>query len=179
MPYPTYHSPSVTGITYAPAGGIQQPLPPDSLCSYDDALLIQKAFGGFLTNAASTAALGFTFSGLDPASPSQPWYLEGFPAGSGFVGVKVAAMYAANTVNGGGVGNPGVWENLNTTPVWVPTAPVVVAEAAPLPPGTNIFGSLGAPGTITGVSLTAAQAASLAHCEALLVALAGVFHLSV
>lgn len=168
MSYPTYTLPSNAGITFSFGGGSQQPFPAAALCSKADAQMIQKSFGGTLVNAALTPSLGMTFINVSPTASAQPWYLTDL-ASPGFAGYLVAQQYAANNVNGGGVGNPGAWTGIGSNPRWVPTAPPVVVP----PPATNA-GDAAAFAHAMGVG----DSPTLADIHRLMIALASKFGIS-
>lgn len=140
---PAYTPPPVTGIAFSSGTGSPQPLPPNSLCSKADALLVQAALGGTLVNAADYPALNMNFFNLNLSNVAQPWYLIGIP-NPGFVGPIVALMYAPNNINGGGIGNPGSLVSSNGQVAWDPTAP------APTPPVPSASAT---PTSFMGVSL--------------------------
>ena len=128
MTLPPYTPPPVTGITFSSGTAQPQALPPNSLCTRANAMIVQKFLGGTLVNAQDYPALNMNFVGLDPASPNQPWYLIDVP-NPGFVGPDVVTMYAANDVNGGGIGNKGTLAVQDGKVVWTPTSPTPPAPA--------------------------------------------------
>lgn len=164
MSYPAYVLPNATGITIAFGPFPQQPLPAVYLCSKADAQIIADSLGGVLTNPATDSSLGIHIGGLDPNSPFQPWWVTHIATPS-FAGPSVAIMYAANSVNGGGVGNPGKWDSGK----WVPTAP----PPPPPPPPVDSSNDANAFAQMLGVGqgFGPVQQASIANIERLVVAI--------
>lgn len=171
--YPVYTPPSVTGITFVAGAGAAQPLPIDSLCTLADAKIVHAAMGGTLVNAADYPDLNYTFTGLDPTSPNQPWMIIGIGA-DGFVGPDVVEMYAK------GIGHPGTWQKDATSGQWsFVFAPDPPPPAAPAPaPATGptaaqlVYEMETAAGPNStsggGAALTTAQAQQLDHVEKML-----------
>lgn len=174
--FAAYTIPPVTGISFALGNSAPQPLQAGDarLCLLAYAIAAQQALGlgGMIVNAATTPSLGFSFPGLDPASPYQPYYLI-LPTGSDFLGYRVAQMYGPNPINGGGIGAPGAFVNLTWTPTPIPPSAV-------LPPASNsgdaqaflnvLTGGTPAPAA-GGGAFPAAQAAQLTHVENMMVAM--------
>ena len=175
--YQPYTIPSVAGILFASGANTPQPLQNGDarLCSQADAEVMMAAFAaagspGTLVNAATDPTLGFVYEGLDPTSPYQPWYIKGI-AFPGLLGYAVAIMWGANTVNGGGIGNPGSWTGLGTGNVrYLPQAPA----PAPPPPaaGSNNDAASWAATQGAGQGFNATDELTLNDIRRLVVALA-------
>jgi hypothetical protein len=174
-----YTVPSVAGISFATGSNPPQPLQIGDarLCLLAYAVAAQQALGlgGTLVDASATPSLNMSFPGLLATSAYRPYYLI-LPVGSGFLGYNVAAMYGYNAVNGGGIGNPGVYQN----GTWKPTAipPAAVATPAPASGKTDatVFYQMQSAPSATapaasGAGLTAAEDASLTHTEHMVEAL--------
>ena len=178
--YGPYTIPPVAGISFASGGAAPQPLQTGDarLCLLAYAIAAQQALGlaGMIVNAATTPSLGMSFPGLDPASPYQPFVLvvAGSTNPPDFLGYRVAQMYGPNSINGGGIGNPGAFVNGN----WVPTP--IPGTPAPASTGGDASGvfyqmqsapSPNAPAAGAGGGLTTAQDTRLTHIETMLEAL--------
>lgn len=177
--YAPYVIPPVVGISFASGGAAPQPLQTGDarLCLLAYAIAAQQALGlaGMIVNAATTPSLGMSFPGLDPSSQFQPFVLvvPGSANPPDFLGYRVAQMYGPNSINGGGVGNPGAFVNGNWAPTPIP--------ASAVPPSTggdasSLFYQMEtAPGpnapAAGGSGLTAAQDARLTHIENMTVAM--------
>lgn len=179
MSYPTYTPPAQGAVTMAFGAGPAQPIPAGYLCHESDAQLVASAFGGTLVNAATTPSLSLRFEGLDSGSDVQPWWIAGIPS-PGFAGPEVQIMWGPNAINGGGIGNPGAWSNPSGgNPKWLPTAPpVVVPPSVPPADHSGDAAAFLAALTTGGQGLSAAQAASLANIERLMIAVAKVLGIS-
>ena len=129
MTLPAYVVPP-TSITWV--GG--NTLPPQYLCSQEDAQLVAKETGGKLANGADFFKdFGITFVGLLPTDKLQPWVIT-LDGNTNFVGPTVVMMWAPNDTNGGGVGNQGSLQKVNGQWKWVPVAPTVIVT----PPVSSI-----------------------------------------
>lgn len=121
MTLPAYVVPP-TSITWVSGN----PLPSQYLCSQADAQLVAKETGGILANGADFfKSFGIQFTGLLPTDKLQPWVIT-LDGTTNFVGPTVVTMWAANEVNGGGVGNQGSLQKVNGQWKWVPIAPVII-----------------------------------------------------
>lgn len=146
MTLPPYETPP-TSITWVSGNG----LPPQYLCSFADAQLVAKETGGVLTNGVDFfKSFGIKFVNLLPTDALQPW-VETLNGNTNFVGPDVVDMYAANDVNGGGIGNQGSFQQVSGQWKWVPVAPVVIA--VPVDSSADLAGYLAAMGlTTSGIS---------------------------
>ena len=129
MSYPAY--------TIAPTKATWEngfPLPPQYLSLEADAQALATAVGGTLQNGVDYfKSFGIAFT-LDPADPRQPWMvtINGIPS---FAGISIAQQNGPNSINGGGVGNPGKWVEDPTTKAWAWQA------SAPPPPPASTAGN--------------------------------------
>lgn len=123
MTLPAYVVPTTT-VTWMSGN----PLPPQYLCSQADAQLVAKETGGVLSNGVDFfKSFGIIFVGVNPTDALQPWVIT-LNGSTNFAGPSIVQMYAANSINGGGIGNQGSFQNENGQWNWVPVAP------APAPP---------------------------------------------
>lgn len=110
------------------------PLPPQYLSMEADAKAFADATGGALTNGVDFfKPFGISFV-LDPADPRQPWVVT-LNGSTNFAGLSLVVQNGPNNVNGGGVGNPGSWQQDATTKQWgwvpkLPPPPPVVVPAS-------------------------------------------------
>jgi len=194
--FPAYVSAPTKAIW---AGGMS--LPAQYLCSREDADTVGAAIGATVQNGTDYyGKFKITFT-LDATDPRQPWMLVMDDGAALFAGPQVAHMYA-NGIGAPGSwakGGNGAWTWVSTH---VPDGndgvayPLLYLPVVPVPPGFELsndsartgaaWTALGPPtmivpiggvstgtGSGSGGGLTDAQAASLAHIEAILVRLFG------
>lgn len=106
------------------------PVPPQYLSLKEDAQKVADGVEGVLSNAVDLfkgTPMAFV---LDAADPRQPWIVT-LNGSWSFAGLSIldpvsnTGMYAPNTVNGGGIGNPGSFKQNQVTKLfsWTPVAP--------------------------------------------------------
>jgi hypothetical protein len=174
-----YTVPPVTGISFSANGGAAQPLQAGDarLCLMAYAIAAQQALGiaGIIVDASTTPSLGMSFPGLDPASQYRPFVLivPGSSATPDFLGYRVAQMYGPNSINGGGIGNPGAFANGSWVPTPIPAAPAPApASSAGDPAAFYQAQNPSAPSASGGgAGLTTAQSAQLTHIENMSIAM--------
>ena len=86
-----------------------------------------------LVDASKTNVNGMVFTGLDDTNTNRPYWIIGYPFG-GPVGPAVTVMDGPNTTNGGGIGNPGAWVGIGSSPKYVPAAPPAAPPVVAVPP---------------------------------------------
>lgn len=147
MTLPAYVTPP-TSITWV-SGNL---LPPQYLCTLPDAQIVARETGGVLANGVDFfKSFGIHFIGLLASDSLQPYVIT-LNGSTNFVGPSVVEMYAANEVNGGGVGNQGSFQQISGQWKWVPVAPAVVV--APIDNSGSLAGFLAAMNlTSSGISV--------------------------